>query len=268
MKEITRKKFTKRMAQYGALTAAIAGVSDMSGQVIYTDIDPDETITASSYMLDLDGDAVVDLTITARTNPLAVRAYTDQGTSIRGINTGGNFNYPFVLSSGDPISSGQTDFLYSPTNQTLNWNSCSYTSSQWCGGIIDGYLGLRFNIGGATHYGWARMDLAADGSSFTIKDYAYNSTPDEGLEAGQQTLGIEDQIFEGFTHFVNSDGLNLEARTPMTNVEVYDIIGKKVITQNLQSNREVIGLSGLNTGVYIATVTVEGQTKSFKIVKK
>ena len=38
MSKITKKNFAKRIAKYGALSVAIAGVADASGQIVYTDI--------------------------------------------------------------------------------------------------------------------------------------------------------------------------------------------------------------------------------------
>lgn len=269
MKKITSKKLSKRLAQYGALTAAIAGVSDATGQVQYTDIDPDETIAGSEYGLDLNNDGTVDYRMIARSDVPAVRIYTDNSSSILGINAGGNYNYPLAMSSGDAIDAagGGGAWITAPVYQTLNWGGCAYTSSQWCDGQVDKYLGLRINVGPDQHYGWIRLDLPADGSSFTVKDYALNLTAGEGLDAGEGALGTDDQVFNGFVQFVSDNQLNLRATTLMNSVAVYDITGKQVMTQDLAAANAQVNLSGLTTGVYIATVTIEGSEKSFKFVK-
>ncbi len=49
---------------------------------------------------------------------------------------------------------------------------------------LPNYLGLRFTIAGETHYGWARLSIPS-AAGFTLKDYAYNSVPGEGILAGQ-----------------------------------------------------------------------------------
>jgi hypothetical protein len=36
----------------------------------------------------------------------------------------------------------------------------------------------------------------------------------------------------------------------------------------LENTNEIVNISALNTGLYIATVSIDGNTKSFKIVKK
>ena len=64
MKKITQKKLSQRLVRYGALTAAIAGVADASGQIIYTDITPDYSGGANTdYALDLNNDGIIDFNI-------------------------------------------------------------------------------------------------------------------------------------------------------------------------------------------------------------
>ena len=53
----------------------------------------------------------------------------------------------------------------------------------------------------------------------------------------------------------------------MSSVAIFDITGKQVISQKLTSTNAQVNLAGLNTGVYIATVTIEGSKKTFKFVK-
>ena len=41
MKKTTSETLSKKLTKYGALTAAIAGVSGVNGQIVFTDIIPD-----------------------------------------------------------------------------------------------------------------------------------------------------------------------------------------------------------------------------------
>ena len=81
------------------------------------------------------------------------------------------------------------------------------------------------------------------------------------------TLGVSDQTFEGFKYFVANNNLNLSTNTSMEKVALYNMLGQQVISQKLNSNNETVSLSGLQSGVYIATVSIDGASKSFKIVK-
>ncbi len=49
------------------------------------------------------------------------------------------------------------------------------------------YLGLRFDINGQVHYGWAEFDVSVDRLSLsaTLLGYAYDTVANQGLGAGQ-----------------------------------------------------------------------------------
>jgi len=274
MKKITSNKLSKRVASYGALAVAIAGASDAYGQIDYTDIDPDEVLTGTRFLLDLNGDGTTDYEISndgvfsGATPGTTARVYTSNSSSILGLNGGGNYNYPFALSEGAPIDDAQTTWIANANYQTLNWQGCAYTNSQWCDGQVDKYLGLRITIGTDKYYGWVRMDIPADASSITIKDYAINTIANEGLLAGETTTaGVTDNNFEGFNYFVSNNQLNLSANTSMEKVSVHNTLGQQVVSQKLSNTNETVELSGLQSGIYIATVSIDGASKSFKIVK-
>src|SRR5690606_40851412 len=108
---------------------------------------------------------------------------------------------------GDMISNGASsgtwnDNGFSGGANSLNYGSCDY--GNWCG-ITDGYLGLRFVAGGNTYYGWARLDVAAAPDDYAVNDYAYNSPPDQAIEAGQQTLGVEDNLLASTVKIISKD---------------------------------------------------------------
>jgi len=50
----------------------------------------------------------------------------------------------------------------------------------------------------------------------------------------------------------------------MSSVTVFDVSGKQVIAQNLTSTNAQVNLSGLNTGVYIAKVSIGSSEESLK----
>jgi hypothetical protein len=64
--------------------------------------------------------------------------------------------------------------------------------------VTDRYLGLRFqDLGGNTHYGWARLDVSVDSQAYYtahLTGYAYESNPDTAIGAGHipepSTLGL------------------------------------------------------------------------------
>ena len=61
---------------------------------------------------------------------------------------------------------------------------------------------------------------------------------------------------------------NIEgSNSVIDNVEVYDLLGKRVLNLSPNSQEVRIDASGLKTGIYLAKLTSEGATKTIKLVK-
>ncbi|PSL43111.1 putative secreted protein (Por secretion system target) [Chitinophaga niastensis] len=65
-----------------------------------------------------------------------------------------------------------------------NINAANYTT--WNG--QNGYAGFRYVNAGETNYGWFHFSVAADGHSYTLLDYAYNTKPGAPITTGQHTI--------------------------------------------------------------------------------
>jgi len=246
MKKITSKKLLK----YGALSAAIAGIADANGQIVYTDIADFTGGGAVDYNLDLNNDTTPDFIINAISSNASIFAvFLNSNSSNSFLGSQPNYTYPFAMNAGDPISSGQAGWY---NNGTLNYVSCLYGagSSNWCG-VTDKFLGLRFDVGGNTHYGWARLDVSASGDSFTIKDYAYNSTPGAPINAGQ-TLSTNEFENNNTRIVALNKSIALYNLPQSIEYKVVDITGKSVMSGNLvASDSYVIEANTLANGVYI-----------------
>ena len=54
----------------------------------------------------------------------------------------------------------------------------------------------------------------------------------------------------------------------ITSVEVFNLLGKRVVLQNNNSTNVAISTQGLTSGIYIARITTEQGTKSVKLIKE
>lgn len=204
---------SKKIASYSAMASAFLFVHfTAEGQIIFTDVDPDETynINGDEYALDLNNDGLTDFTLNVIDFTVPDLFYTVvygtlyfdgliqdvllvpiSGNSVAG--SSGSYVYPYALNSGDIINGGlpfQSNSLQTMVSYLgiIDYPSLGavygfYSNGNWIG-VSDKYLGLKFQIGADTHYGWARLDCGADHHTFTIKDYAYNATPDASIIAG------------------------------------------------------------------------------------
>ncbi len=275
MKKITSNK----LLNYGAMSAAMLGAANVSGQIVYTDID-DITITelATGIDVNLNGNDDVDFTLYLGnfTGGPGFVAYpgtrVDNGngstqSAFIGFDAGG-FMYGSNLVDGDIIDATST-VTDGGIRADMNFYGCAFDNSQFCGDLVDAYVGFAFLFDGNTHYGWARIDVNVTGlsGSLTLKDFAFNSVAGEAIAAGQGALSLEDNTIEGFSSYVSNDVLTLNARIPMESLSIHSISGQELISRKLSNTSELIDLSALSTGVYVATVTIEGKSQAIKFVK-
>lgn len=261
MNKTTQKKLAKQLAKYSALTLAVGGITESNGQIIYTDVTPDYAGgNGTNYGLDMDNDTTIDFGIIGSTTPaVGIYGLTSMNSFLG--SQPGPYIYPFALNSGDPISSGQATWFGSYDVGTLNYNSCygGIGSSNWCG-VTDKYLGLRFQIGANTHYGWARLDVSASGDSFTVKDYAYNSVPDAPIDAGQ-TLDVDEFSRNNVRIVALNKTIGLYNLPSSTDYSLFSISGQKVAQGSIANQDSyTIEAYGVSSGVYIIEL-VDSDTK-------
>src|SRR5271154_783276 len=63
-------------------------------------------------------------------------------------------------------------------------DGCSFHGGGNWLGVTDRYLGLAFELHGKTHYGWARLNVAAGLTHATLTGYAYENAPGKSIKAG------------------------------------------------------------------------------------
>ena len=214
-----KKDLRDKLKAYSIAAGAVAAASSGQGQVLYTNIEPD-TLTSGlngSYELDLNNDNITDFifNINQSTNSGSF-TFTSGFFNYFNINTGvsitpepGNAilgNWAVALDSGMIVQNGA--YLWSGYGQNNLANQNVYNSSyqiasyyggtysgQWSGtwsqgnfiNAQDKYVGLRVEIGGELHYGWARIDVNSF-TEFVVKDYAIEMTPNKFIITGDTGL--------------------------------------------------------------------------------
>ncbi len=207
------KDLKKRLANYGLLAAAITGANEADAAIIYTDIVPDFAGgLGSEYFLDLDNNAVNDFRIWHNGSSNLYISPLTATNEVLG-SGGVTYAYPFNLAASAPISSGAGGWFnngFSGGFQSLNYGSCSY--GNFCS-VVDGYIGLRFDIGGNIHYGWVRIDVDAAGNVWSVKDYAYETIAGTAIGAGEMVsvpVATPASAVIGSDIADNSNGLDLQ----------------------------------------------------------
>lgn len=274
MKKQLQNKLTKYSTAAGA---AVLAVGSAQAQIIYTDVNPDFVHGGNEIQagLDLNNDATpdfviasIDTTISGTLIETTLVAPLVTGNAVGGTNPGG-YNYALALNSGIAINSS-TNWIADTCTMAYRVNGASPYNEQW-NGVTDKYLGLRFLIGTATHYGWARMDC--NGDTWTLKDYAYNSAANGAINAGQMPVAsVETMDLESLVHFINQPNNSILVRinAPLTNgeIKVVSMSGQIVSSMNITSDVETIDMSGLSAGIYmINVISAEGTITKKMVVR-
>ena len=65
-----------------------------------------------------------------------------------------------------------------------------------------------------------------------------------------------------------SDQLNLSAARTISKVELFNLLGQRVLSNTVNASQKQLSISNLQNGVYLMEVTIDNAKQAFKIVKK
>jgi len=258
-------------------------------QVIYTDINPDQvlqSVTSDSYAVDFNNDLSLDVLIYETELDTNVSGFpiTFTGSALSPFNwnevigkvlTLGTENILIVdtISSGQMID-GTANYVNTTTPSVFSGIGLRVLSSGAFASTIgefegdeDGYIGVKFEISAATHYGWIRVSTSIDGTICTVKDFAYESSPLTGILAGDMGNG-----FVGVEPLTKKDPITIKQLNNEFTINgingdchlmVYNLIGKKVVDKRLINNN-VVKVDEIKSGIYLLKVIAENN----EVIKK
>jgi hypothetical protein len=204
-----------RQLEMYALAASAGGVALLAlgplseAKIIYTKTH--QVIGANGiYPLDLNHDGAIDFLIKRKSSGTEVSWFDSLGAKEAFGNAieGGN-NLVDALYKGASIGPRQrfVSNTYA-SGEGMFRGGCS--GDQGCGStgqwknVNRRYLGLKFQIDGKTHYGWARLNVS--GFTGTLTGYAYETVANKRIRAGQTSGNPADTIIKsGSAEAVVSD---------------------------------------------------------------
>jgi hypothetical protein len=221
----------------GAVAAGLGGAQSADAAVVYTPVD--QAITNSStpwdnpFIVDPNGDAQIEFDVNAWFFATKANDYT-AGTNV--VIDGGGF--AANLAAGTLIDAGSTfgaptgDFVW--LNGRADHDSDENTPDEPVGnfntpnGTNSGFIGVRFGIGGDTHYGYVGYEgidvdpgelLHGEGHVFA---FGYEDAPDTAIEAGagipSSTADFDgDDDVDGNDFLIWQRGLGLAGQTDNSN---------------------------------------------------
>jgi hypothetical protein len=288
---LKKKSLEKKLKIYSSLALGLTSLG-VEGQVVYTDVVPDITIeSGNKYFLDLNNDNNPDFVIEAihKTSNLYGYQIEVNGVGIyaEGQNeflvdyfstsNGDNSYWPKALGLNTQINNLQDLWINTSSGMAMNilfefyFTTQTLTETFQAGHWQDAknkFLGLKLKINGNSHYGWARLDVDSAGTKFTIKDYAFNSRPNSQILAGEKgSSSVNKTDAERLINLENRT-LKISGLTDITEISIYNSIGKIVITENNISNYSELDFLALDSGYYIVVLSGNEQIYSEKIFLK
>jgi len=195
--------FSRHLSQYALAASAtavglLALASPAESKIVYT---PADTKVTGFLMLNLNHQGKADFSFSSAaytTNCgnsfvalLRVAPYGPNRSQNRIVGKNGS---AYALTAGRKIGaagpfSNNADLMGRVTGTQ---NGGHRFEGQWVNsgkGVKDRYLGLKFSIKGQTHFGWARLNIAANDTG-TLTGYAYETVANKAIIAGK-TKGPE-----------------------------------------------------------------------------
>jgi hypothetical protein len=281
------KLLQKKLSTF--IVTAMLFSATAKAQIIYTDVNPDSTIydgipgpsPTPYYNLDLDNNASYDFTLTASySGSLAIPVQYSSivfasplnGNAVKDtlVNT---YNVPIPLPFNAVIDSNllfhqswQTSGNHALKSEHYNQNSGTTTYGLW-ENQSDYYLGLRLLQSGQTYYGWVRLRVVVSSSPsggyayFIVRDYAYNSIPNQPILAGQTVAtGITETSFAASIHLypnpaTNHITIDLPKANEKVEVTIADITGKIIYkATGIDIQKIEVNTADFAKGIYVVQI--------------
>ena len=271
------EKLKNRILKYSALTSSVIALPfDTDAQIVYEDLNDFILTTPGNFFeVDLNSDLNNDFKLTIFNSVLSgTQSYgpyagipfinTVDGALVNGSNTGSfvtvssnpaALNYSNIINSSDTFDPNIDDLA---THATISYQGYGMVSNVYSGNWSDQqnkYLGLKFTDGANSHYGWLRLSVSKTADTIIVHDYAYNSIPNQGIQAGQTFINsIEENSTEANIHYYQNSLYIKREDQSTEQLEIYSLDGKLIFEKQLDSTFETISMNEIPKGIYLVKV--------------
>jgi len=199
-----------------ALAAGAAGVGVLAlspaaeAKIIYTPAHVSILGPRGLYALDLNHDGIVDFNITNTTNYNTDQAFWNlfakgpTGNAVVGtfVYRGFPANARAII-QGSQIGPAEKFFQGDAKLASFYFGGGGDSAHGNWVNVTNRYLGVKFQIGGQTHYGWARLTVKVVNNPInifaTLTGYAYETVPNTPIAAGKTSGPNAEEISEAFS---------------------------------------------------------------------
>ncbi|MFH2142375.1 MAG: T9SS type A sorting domain-containing protein [Bacteroidota bacterium] len=237
----------------------------LKAQIIYTDIDPDSTIfcpvivpnggdSSHYFYFDLNQDDTSDFRVVARHYTYwEINDWHDQFLiDVEHLNDN---KVTDQFASGEIINSNQTWVDFHPLSQFWTFPS-------------EAYIGLKLVVNTLEYFGWVRLDWSISSRKITIKDFAYNSTAGQPINAGQINSSNYVDNSNDLIIFMTGCILYIQINGTLSQndvIEIYNSNGILIQSSIISQQNTGIYLGGHSPGNYIVKIVHDNIIKTATI---
>jgi hypothetical protein len=296
MKKLSSTNKT-RLKQYTAVAGAIVAQGNINAQVVVTDLNPDVIVDSLSapYSLDFNNDANPELNffvqhINGSSSTQGVQ-FTYDG-AVAGLNITPGMNLIGTPGTGSSSSSFQLtalnngDPIASAANFGTSANNILGLDIIVDAGILgqipiqqgnflnqsNKYLGGKLTAGANTFYGWVELSVNSNASQITIHKYAYQSTPNTSILAGEGgNSGLEQVALENKVTIIGTPEnvkINVTPDLIGAAVSIVSMSGQSLKSDVLTDVNNTISFDGISTGIYQVVVSTSTEKTTERVYIK
>ena len=131
-------------------------------------------------------------------------------------------------------------------------------------GVTSGTESLSISVTAGTQY-WLNIGQWSSSSDNSEGAYTFNATSSDGV-----SLGLEDMEISQFTYYPNpvNNILTLDAQKNIESVVAYNMLGQEVLRLSPNTVNTEVDMSSLVSGAYFVKVSIQGATKTVRIIKQ
>lgn len=166
---------------------------------------------------------------------------------------------------GIDIATGATTYI-GPLGFDANFGQ----GGTWVPGD-EGYVYLSAFNNDTFQAEWRRVDVSTGSSTLIAPITLGGSLAQVAWSAatGAPIIGIAELELEGFSFYPNpaKDHITLKAESQIESIQMFNIIGQRVLDVQVGANETQINLTNLAPGMHLMKVTVNGQTGTYRVIK-
>lgn len=132
------------------------------------------------------------------------------------------------------------------------------------------YLKCNSDIGGGNNFSRVSLVDRTPGETLYIRVFGYNGTQGT-FKVGAYDASLSTPQFENgkLSIYPNpvKDVLNISHSKNIDSVEIFNILGQKVLAKSINNTQDVVSMQELTSGTYLVKVTSENEVKTIKVIK-